>query len=134
MNALVISWRLTRSALMKATGWQRHTVRGAIAGALKKRLKLKVLTLGLAVVAAGFVVRIFVIQHDCGHGSFFKSRRANEALGRLCSIITFTPYTHWRRQHAGHHAVWNNLDRRWSGSDIYSTCLTVAEYRALTPR
>jgi omega-6 fatty acid desaturase (delta-12 desaturase) len=92
------------------------------------------LTLGLAVVAAGFVVRIFVIQHDCGHGSFFKSRRANEALGRLCSIITLTPYAHWRRQHAGHHAVWNDLDRRWSGSDIYSTCLTVAEYRALAPR
>jgi omega-6 fatty acid desaturase (delta-12 desaturase) len=83
-------------------------------------------------VAAGFVVRIFVIQHDCGHGSFFKSRRANDALGLLCSIITLTPYAHWRRQHAGHHAVWNNLDRRLSGSDIYSTCLTVAEYRSLT--
>jgi omega-6 fatty acid desaturase (delta-12 desaturase) len=90
------------------------------------------LTLGLAVVAAGFVIRIFVIQHDCGHGSFFKSRRANDALGLLCSIITLTPYSHWRRQHAGHHAVWNNLDRRLSGSDIYSTCLTVAEYRGLT--
>jgi omega-6 fatty acid desaturase (delta-12 desaturase) len=89
------------------------------------------LTLGLAVVAAGFVVRIFVIQHDCGHGSFFRSRRANDALGLLCSIITLTPYAHWRRQHAGHHAVWNNLDRRLSGSDIYSTCLTVAEYRGL---
>jgi acyl-lipid omega-6 desaturase (Delta-12 desaturase) len=91
------------------------------------------LTLALSVVAAGLVVRIFVIQHDCGHGSFFSSRRANDAVGRLCSLITLTPYANWRRQHAGHHAVWNDLDRRWSGADIYSTCLTVAEYRTLTP-
>jgi omega-6 fatty acid desaturase (delta-12 desaturase) len=90
------------------------------------------LTLGLAVVAAGFVVRIFVIQHDCGHGSFFKSRRANDTLGLICSVITLTPYANWRRQHAGHHANWNNLDRRLSGTDIYSTCLTVAEYHELS--
>lgn len=90
------------------------------------------LTLGLAVVAAGFIVRIFVIQHDCGHGSFFKSRQANDVLGMLCSIITLTPYAHWRRQHAGHHAVWNNLDQRLSGSDIYSTSVTVDEYLAMT--
>jgi acyl-lipid omega-6 desaturase (Delta-12 desaturase) len=88
-------------------------------------------TLCLSVLAAGLVVRIFVIQHDCGHGSFFRSRRANDALGMICSIITLTPYAHWRRQHAGHHANWNNLDRRSSGIDIYSSCLTVAEYRAL---
>ena len=89
------------------------------------------LTLCLAVLAAGLVVRIFVIQHDCGHGSFFISRGANDALGMICSIFTLTPYAHWRRQHAGHHANWNNLDRRSSGIDIYSSCLTVAEYRAL---
>lgn len=88
------------------------------------------LTLGLSVLAAGFVVRIFIIQHDCGHGSFFRSRRANNVVGTLCGLVTFTPYAHWRRQHAGHHAMWNNLDRRESGVDIYSTCLTVAEYRA----
>ena len=92
------------------------------------------LTLGLAFLAAGLVVRIFIIQHDCGHGSFFKSRWANDITGRVCSLITLTPYGNWRRQHAGHHASWNNLDRRLSGNDIYSTCLTVAEYRGLTRR
>ena len=87
----------------------------------------------LALVAAGFLVRIFIIQHDCGHGSFFRSRRANHALGVLCSMLTLTPYATWRRQHAGHHGVWNDLDRRLSGVDIYSSCLTVAEYQALSP-
>jgi omega-6 fatty acid desaturase (delta-12 desaturase) len=87
----------------------------------------------VALVAAGFLVRIFIIQHDCGHGSFFRSRRANQALGMLCSFLTLTPYASWRRQHAGHHGVWNDLDRRQSGADIYSSCLTVAEYHALSP-
>ena len=91
------------------------------------------LSLALAVPAAGLIVRIFIIQHDCGHGAFFRSRAANEWLGRLCSLITMTPYANWRRQHANHHAMWNNLDRRSSGADIYSTCMTVAEYRALSP-
>jgi acyl-lipid omega-6 desaturase (Delta-12 desaturase) len=93
-----------------------------------------VLTLSLAFVAAGFVVRIFIIQHDCGHGSFFQSRRANNAVGVLCSLITFTPYLMWRRQHAGHHGHWNNLDRRSSGADIYSGCLTVDEFQRLSAR
>lgn len=88
-------------------------------------------TLALSLVTAGFVVRIFIIQHDCGHGSFLRSRSANDAVGIACSLVTFTPYTMWRRQHAGHHANWNNLDRRASGVDIYSNCLTVAEYRRL---
>jgi acyl-lipid omega-6 desaturase (Delta-12 desaturase) len=91
------------------------------------------LTLGIAVLAAGLVVRIFIIQHDCGHGSFFRSRRANDILGLVCSVITLTPYAHWRRQHAGHHAHWNNLDNRPNRADIYSSCMTVAEYRALAP-
>lgn len=91
------------------------------------------LSLALSLPAAGFVIRIFIIQHDCGHGSFFPSRAANDWLGRFCSLITLTPYTNWRRQHAKHHAVWNNLDRRDMGTDIYSTCLTVAEYQALSP-
>ena len=89
-------------------------------------------TLALSVVTAAFIVRIFIIQHDCGHGSFFRSRRANDGVGMLCSLFTLTPYSMWRRQHAGHHAHWNDLDRRMSGSDIYSTCLTVDEYRALS--
>lgn len=86
-----------------------------------------------APVAAGLLVRVFIIQHDCGHGSFLASRRANDALGFACSLLTLTPYAAWRRQHAGHHGMWNNLDRRETGADIYSTCLTVAEYRALPP-
>jgi len=88
--------------------------------------------LPLSIIAAGFLVRIFIIQHDCGHGSFFKSRRANDFLGILCSLLTLTPYTFWRRQHARHHGSWNNLDRRADGGiDIYSSCMTVAEFRAL---
>lgn len=85
-------------------------------------------------MAAGFLVRIFIIQHDCGHGAFFETRRGNDSLGILCSLVTLAPYAAWKRQHAGHHGVWNNLDQRQSGLDIYSFCLTVAEYRALTPR
>ena len=90
------------------------------------------LTALLAVFAAGFIVRIFIIQHDCGHGSFFRSRAANHAVGTLCSLITVTPYLLWRRQHAGHHGHWNNLDHRLYGSDIYSGCLTLAEYGELS--
>ncbi len=90
------------------------------------------LTLLLGILAGGFVVRIFIIQHDCGHGSFFKSRRANDAVGMFCSLITLTPYAMWRRHHSLHHGNWNNLDHRESGVDIYSGCLTVAEYQALT--
>ncbi len=77
-----------------------------------------VATLALAPLAAGFTVRIFIIQHDCGHGSFFRSRRANDAVGMLCSLVTLTPYGMWRRHHAQHHSHWNNLDRRESGVDI----------------
>ena len=84
------------------------------------------ITLGLGVVAAGFVVRIFIIQHDCGHGSFFKSRAWNNRVGRFCSLFTMIPYYYWRRQHALHHSTSGNLDRRGYG-DV-STC-TVAEYR-----
>src|SRR5947208_10011776 len=90
------------------------------------------MTLPLSVFAAGFLVRIFIIQHDCGHGAFFRWQRANDILGSLCSLMTLTPYAFWRRQHARHHGSWNNLDRRAaSGLDIYSSCMTVTEYRAL---
>jgi omega-6 fatty acid desaturase (delta-12 desaturase) len=91
------------------------------------------LTLALAPVAAGLMVRIFIIQHDCGHASLFRTRWLNDWLGRACSLITVTPYSNWRRQHALHHAVWNNLDARAPGMDIYSSCLTLAEYKALPP-
>ena len=81
--------------------------------------------LGLAVPAAAFLVRLFAIQHDCGHGSFFRSPRANDRLGRVLGIFTLTPYASWRKAHAMHHATSGNLDRRGTG-DI--TTLTVREY------
>jgi len=90
------------------------------------------LTLALSLPAAGLIVRIFIIQHDCGHGAFFRNRAANEWVGRFCSLITMTPFANWRNQHANHHAVWNNLDRRVLGADLYSTCLTVTEFKALS--
>ena len=92
------------------------------------------LTIFLSFPAAAFLVRTFIVQHDCGQGSFFASRSANAVLGALCGVLTLAPYAHWRQQHAGHHANWNNLDCRQSGADIYSVCLTVAEYEAPSPR
>lgn len=92
------------------------------------------LSLALTIPTAGFLVRIFIIQHDCGHDCFFPNRAANDWLGRFCGLVTMTPYANWRRRHATHHATWNNLDRRTSGGDIYSTCMTVAEYQALPLR
>ncbi len=86
----------------------------------------------LALPAAALTVRTFIIQHDCGHGSFLASRVANDWLGRCCGLLTMTPYSQWRRQHAQHHGAWNDLDRRVGrGLDIYSSCLTVEEYHAL---
>ncbi|MCW5733562.1 MAG: fatty acid desaturase [Enhydrobacter sp.] len=91
------------------------------------------LTLALALPTGALLLRIFIIQHDCGHGSFFASRRANVAVGRLCSLITLTPFANWSRQHGRHHGEWNDLGRSGGGgADIYSTCLTVQEYRALS--
>jgi acyl-lipid omega-6 desaturase (Delta-12 desaturase) len=81
--------------------------------------------------AGGFLlVRLFAIQHDCGHGSFFASRFANDLLGRAIGLVTLTPYAFWRGSHAVHHASSGNLNRRGTG-DI--TMLTVREYRALSP-
>ena len=87
------------------------------------------LYLVLAVPAAGFLVRLFMIQHDCGHGAFFRHRLANDWVGRALSVLTLTPYDFWRRTHAVHHATSGNLDRRGMG-DIDT--LTVGEYRSLS--
>ena len=81
----------------------------------------------LAIPAAGFLVRLFLIQHDCGHGAFFRHRLANDWFGRIAGVVTLTPYGLWRRAHALHHASSGNLDRRGFG-DIDT--LTVEEYRA----
>jgi omega-6 fatty acid desaturase (delta-12 desaturase) len=83
------------------------------------------LVLLLAIPAAGFRVRMFIIQHDCGHHSFLRSSRANDWLGFLCGVITLTPYHLWRRAHARHHVSSGNLDCRGQG-DVDT--LTVAEY------
>ncbi len=83
------------------------------------------LTGALALVAAGLLVRIFIIFHDCGHGSFFKSRRANDILGFVTGVLSFTPYYHWRWEHALHHASSGDLDRRGTG-DVWT--LTLQEY------
>ncbi len=81
----------------------------------------------LAPLAAGLLTRLFLIQHDCGHGSFFPSKLANDWVGRAIGVLTMTPYDHWRRSHAIHHATSGNLDRRGIG-DIKT--LTVREYFA----
>jgi omega-6 fatty acid desaturase (delta-12 desaturase) len=83
------------------------------------------LTILLALPAAGFVVRIFIIQHDCGHRSFFKSRKANNITGTLLSIFTLTPYLYWKKSHSIHHAGTGNLEHRGVG-EIYT--MTVEEY------
>src|SRR6476619_1174883 len=88
------------------------------------------LTLFIAVPAAGLLVRLFMIQHDCGHGAFFRHRSANDWVGRAIGVVTLTPYDHWRRSHARHHASSGNLDRRGVG-DIDT--LTVREF-LLRPR
>jgi acyl-lipid omega-6 desaturase (Delta-12 desaturase) len=79
----------------------------------------------LALLAGALLVRVFIIFHDCGHGSFFKSRLANDTVGFIAGLLTFTPYYHWRWEHALHHASAGDLDRRGTG-DIWT--LTVQEY------
>ncbi|HPF62210.1 MAG: fatty acid desaturase [Gemmatimonadetes bacterium] len=87
------------------------------------------LTLVLAVPTAMMVVRLFMLQHDCGHGSFFRSRRANTIVGAILGVITLVPYTYWRKTHAIHHATSGDLDGRDLG-DIDT--LTVREYLSRT--
>ena len=79
----------------------------------------------VAVLAGALLVRVFIIFHDCGHGSFFKSRTANDVTGFLTGLLCFTPYYHWRWEHALHHATTGNLDRRGVG-DLWT--MTVQEY------
>ena len=88
-------------------------------------------TLALAVVAGGILVRVFILFHDCCHGSFFASRRANTILGYVSGILTFTPYEDWRYAHNIHHATAGDLDRRGIG-DIRT--MTTAEYLAAPRR
>ncbi len=83
------------------------------------------LTAFLIVLAAGFLVRLFIIFHDCGHGSFFKSKKANTIIGTFFGILAFTPYHKWHKEHMQHHATVGNLDKRGVG-DIWT--MTAEEY------
>lgn len=85
------------------------------------------LSLAIAMLNGGFLVRIFIIQHDCGHASYFHNRTVSDWLGRALGVLTLTPYDVWKRTHAVHHAQHGNLDRRGIG-DVLT--LTVEEYRA----
>lgn len=83
------------------------------------------ITLFLALIASGFLIRLFIIFHDCGHGSFFKSKQANTLVGITCGMLSFTPYHKWHKQHQGHHQTTVNLDKRGTG-DVWT--MTVDEY------
>ena len=87
------------------------------------------LTLALAFPAGGFTVRAFIIMHDCGHGSFFKSSSANHWVGTICGILVHTPYFRWTHEHAIHHATSGDLDRRGVGDVV---TLTIKEYLSRT--
>jgi len=88
------------------------------------------LSIPFVIAAAGFLVRVFLIQHDCGHGAFFQNRSTNDWVGRCLGVLTFTPYADWKHSHAMHHASSGNLEQRGFG-DIDT--MTVSEYEALTP-
>ncbi|MCZ4352225.1 fatty acid desaturase [Roseovarius aestuarii] len=88
------------------------------------------LTLLISICNSAFLLRLFCIQHDCGHGAFFHNRTVSDWLGRVLGVLTLTPYDVWRRTHSIHHSSSGNLERRGIG-DIHT--LTVSEYSALTP-
>lgn len=113
-------WQLTSAALMFAASWALMYFALGVGYWL---------TLILAVPAAFCLIRLFIIQHDCGHGAFFKSSRAADITGSILGVFTLTPYHYWRKTHALHHATSGNLEHRGFG-DI--TTLTVDEYAALS--
>ena len=111
-------WQLASTAAFFLTGW------------ILMYFSLRVsywLTLALAIPTAFMLVRLFIVQHDCGHGSFFKSTKVADAVGTILGVVTLTPYHYWKRAHAIHHATSGNLDHRGFG-DIDT--LTVKEYQS----
>jgi len=114
-------FQLLTTALLFFLGW------GAMATAVRDGWPYGLVLL-MAVPVAGLFMRLFVLQHDCGHGSFFESPRLNDAVGRVLGVVTLMPYTYWRSTHAIHHATSGHLERRGFG-DIDT--LTVAEYMRL---
>jgi omega-6 fatty acid desaturase (delta-12 desaturase) len=115
------SWQLTNTLLPYAAVWY---------GMYRLSSVSWWLVLPCAVLAAALLVRLFIIFHDCGHGSFFSSRRANAVVGFITGTLTFVPTRYWWSEHAKHHAAAGNLDKRGVG-DIWT--LTVAEYLESTP-
>jgi omega-6 fatty acid desaturase (delta-12 desaturase) len=104
----------------------------ALSVAMYFSLRVSVLlTLLLAIPTAGFLVRTFIVFHDCSHGSFLATKRANAWLGATVGLLVYSPFMRWRHDHAIHHATSGDLDRR-GGGDVRT--LTVAEYLALAPR
>jgi omega-6 fatty acid desaturase (delta-12 desaturase) len=104
----------------------------ALSAAMLMALKVSyLLVLLIAIPASGFLVRTFILFHDCSHGSFLPSRRANAWLGMALGLFVYSPFLRWRHDHAIHHATSGDLDRR-GGGDVHT--LTVAEYNALAPR
>jgi omega-6 fatty acid desaturase (delta-12 desaturase) len=102
----------------------------ALCGLMYAALDVSVLlVLVLALPAAGFLLRTFIVFHDCSHGSLFSSRRANAWVGIVCGLLVYSPFHSWRHEHAVHHATAGDLDQRGMG-DVDT--LTVAEYRALS--
>ena len=76
------------------------------------------LTFAIALFAGAILVRVFIIFHDCGHGSFYKSRRAGNIIGFISGVFTFTPFSHWKWEHSVHHSASGDLDSPW-----YRRCL-----------
>ena len=114
-------WQLTGAAALFAGAWTLMYVSLAVGYWL---------TLLLAVPTAFFLIRLFIIQHDCGHGAFFRSTRAADVVGSILGVLTLTPYHYWKKTHALHHATSGNLEHRGFG-DIDT--LTVDEYVARSP-
>jgi acyl-lipid omega-6 desaturase (Delta-12 desaturase) len=85
--------------------------------------------LPLSIITAGFIARLFIIFHDCGHGAFFKSQFLNDTIGNILGIITYTPYHRWHHAHLIHHRTAGNLDKRGVG-DVWT--LTVDEFKNLS--
>lgn len=132
-RATVAKWRKVVAEYQKPNiwraGWQvLNSIGGYMVLWYLMYLSLSVswwLTMPMAILAGGLLIRIFIIFHDCGHGSFLKTVRANNILGSITGLFTFTPYYHWRWEHAVHHANSGHLEKRGMG-DIWT--LTVEEY------
>ena len=130
-----LAWRETLAPFAEASAWRGTFAIAtsllpylALSGAMDLTLGVSpALTATLAVLAGGFLVRVFAMFHDCGHGSLLPSRRANHVLGTILGLLVLSPFTRWRHDHAVHHATAGDLDRRGVG-DIVT--LTVAEYQA----